>query len=236
MKYTLMIDNNPYEKLTKVSLHEIDKFTTQFEDEYDLIEELNNQGIYNVKNIKINYRYNGIQETDVAYKDKEDLQKIEFSNGVNIREANHVYIKYVNIFCEKIFSNQIFYKIASESRLFNDKIREYINLYHQTGDSFHKERLKHHLINYKQFRAILFILEEYEWLEKGVQINDSDKTKKEEYDDFDAVVEHRDEKEEFYTLEELKEYNYQIESVPEYTIYGDDFRVEPGSFKDRRRR
>lgn len=207
-KYTLNINGQPIEKFTKVSLNKIDEFTTSYDSISDILEALDRKNIKGVKNLKISYRVCKMQEElNVALDDKRDLKYVNDGKTAKIDYTNRVFLRYANKFCEKIRKDKEFYKFVMKSNLLNLKIKQYIKLDHNNSNIFYENKIIEHLASYLQFRNVLFLLEEYEWVKIGKQIEEQKSKKTNEGNNpLDG---------ENFTKEELEDYQTYMDNLPD---------------------
>lgn len=208
-RYTLNINGEPIERFTNVSLNEIDRFTTSYDSISDILEALDRKDIKGVKNLKISYFVDKMQkQLDVSLDDKEDLKNINDQPSGKIDYTNRVFLRHTNNFCEKIRNDKEFYKFVMKSNLLNLKIKQYIELDCHNNNVFYDNKIKEYLGSYLQFRNVLFLLEEYEWIKIGKDIYDQ---KSEEVSD----KENNPLLEEGFTKEELKKYQTYMDNLPD---------------------
>lgn len=225
-RYTLVMDTFEKQKIaislkegskkkTKVSLKTIDDLTTQVPSASELAKSLNIRK--NVSEFRVTYISNKMcLSLPVAYSDKKVLSRVKLQKGSNINVNNSVFQSIMYEFLSRLDSREEkykdFYRFAMESNLLNLKQKEYISRRIASGDytSFCEQEIHKLSSPYRQFRNILFLMEEYDMIyqnpvkeEVAEEIDDIDK----DYDDPD--------KEGFFSEEEKKAYQEYMDNLPD---------------------
>lgn len=220
-RYTLVMDTLDKQRVSinlsesgktksKVSLKTIDDLTTQTVSPEELAIKLNVKG--KASGFKITYISNKVcLSLPIAYSDKRLLSRVKLQGGSNINVDNAVFRSVMYDFLRKLESkdshNQDFYRFAMESSLLNSKQKEYILRRISSGDytEFCESKIRAHSSTYRQFRNILFLMEQYDMRYKPKEEVDLSY----EEDDYDP------DKEGFFTEEEKKAYQEYLDNLPD---------------------
>ena len=225
-RYTLVMDTYEKQKIaitlkegskrkSKVSLKTIDDLTTQTNSVEELAQKLNIKR--GVSNFRITYISNKMcLSLPVAYSDKKVLSRVRIQNGSNINVNNSVFRSIMYEFLSRLDSRderyKDFYRFAMESKLLNAKQKEYISRRIASGDytSFCEEEIQKLSSPYRQFRNILFLMEEYDMIYQNHEITSA----KEEKEDED-IYEDDPDKEGFFSEEEKRAYQEYMDNLPD---------------------
>ena len=152
----------------------------------------------------------------VAYSDKKVLSRVKLQKGSSININNSVFQSVMYEFLSRLDSREEkykdFYRFAMESNLLNLKQKEYISRRIANGDytSFCEQEIHKLSSPYRQFRNILFLMEEYDMIYQNPEKEEVE----EEIDDIDKDYDDPD-KEGFFSEEEKKAYQEYMDNLPE---------------------
>lgn len=163
-----------------VNISYIDKLTTYFENETQLINRLYKNGYIKTNDVElyIEYQYNGQPHfEEVLYKDNANLGRLKFKvdSESKIDQADSLFRSMVNRLLTKLIDEDKYYHLK-QSRVVNKKIIEKIDEYLDSklkGDrDFYYKILLGYLSNYKQLRDLIFFLEHYNDYEYNESLED----------------------------------------------------------------
>lgn len=197
-----LLEDNQYKE--KVSLRTIDKYTTKSTSRDDLIKRINSNE--KIKSIKITYIQNGmIKEVPLAYKDKSKLNDVKLEKGSNISLSNTVFQSTMSKLLD-LLNKRDFFSLALNSSLLTLKQKEYIEKIFVDGEysEFNKNKLYSYSAPYRQFRNILFLIEQYE-VHKKIE-EERKVTIEDDEDDYEDV---------WLSEEEKEKYEQYLESLPD---------------------
>ncbi|MBP3461930.1 MAG: hypothetical protein J6K21_05970 [Bacilli bacterium] len=151
----------------KVNISSIDKLTTYFKDEQELIKRLYDKKYINFLNadIYIKYKNNNVYNNiEVIYKDLNGFRSLITKGESTIEETNELFIQGCDNFFLKLNDSKIRnYVLNSED--INLKLKQDINaMYNSTTINevnFYKRLIIKDLSNYRTFRNLTLVLREY---------------------------------------------------------------------------
>ena len=151
----------------KVNVSSIDKLTTYFKDEQELIKRLYDKKYINFLNadIYIKYKNNNVYNNiEVIYKDLNGFRSLITKGESTIEETNELFIQGCDNFFLKLNDSKIRnYVLNSED--INLKLKQDINaMYNSTTINevnFYKKLIIKDLSNYRTFRNLTLVLREY---------------------------------------------------------------------------
>lgn len=216
-RYTIKVKNRLGQYEEKVYLSNIDEhITTYFKNLDQFLYYLKQKGIIASKydSIKITYRHNGIQTLDPIFKENEILNKISKNAKTKIdleknkKEFIYILDQFFNL-CENEHFCNILLKSHQIPQKLKDGIKELNNIVYtdKTPDEI-KYQISEILINYKILRTIVVYIDGY-INNKKIPMQTTLPPKNENGkqitlpEDFEVVYD-REEKEEFFSEEELK--------------------------------
>lgn len=145
----------------------IDRFTVKSKDVEDLkrrLYEISGNDLGKIFDIKITYEYNGETRTvPLAFSDKEflGLMKMETESEISL---NSVYfVSKMSEFIKLIDKEGSFYTYLMSSNKLLEKQKEYIEkrVFQKDYSVFSEQKLRSHCSKYRQFRDILFLIDDY---------------------------------------------------------------------------
>lgn len=169
-RYTLTVDDKEVQGYVKADLRKIDRFTSHFAGEDELLKRLNLNG-----KVSINYNHNGLKKLKIAYEDKSLLSLITYLETRKIDIGNSAFREQVQKILDRVLEDEQFYWFIFRTRLINNRIKEAIkeyisakkfcnpDIWEDTQNLNEKLQIVFKsLSEYLQFRNLLFIEGEYE--------------------------------------------------------------------------
>lgn len=194
-------------KATKVSLWTIDKLTTDSKNEEDFLNSIGK--CQKVNDVTITYLNNReLKSVPVAYQDKKALTEVTLNKENKINIDNNVFKKNIYMFLQKL-EDRNFFEFSMNSSLLTDKQKEYITIRIEYGNykKFYEDKIITHSSSYRQFRNILFLIEEYELMKMNKCLEKESTTEPE--DEHDPDLDH------IYSEEEKQEFQAYLDNLPD---------------------
>lgn len=159
--------NNNESKREKVNISSIDRVTSYFKDEQELAKRLytNNYIDFIDADIYIRYKQNNLYiYLEPIYKNLEDFRKLITNDESTIELNNRTFLTGCDRFFIELNNNDL-RKYILNSKKINLKLKEHIrNLYNEQelkNINFHKKCIMNDLSNYRTFRNLTFLIDEY---------------------------------------------------------------------------